>query len=221
MTRRFVLGLVFALVLVGGAAEAQEEMAVRFYIVPKVGDGLTPNTAFEPKYIADMLDPLGPGLWRARDYGMEPVFLVAANVTSQQHTTLSANVDVVTIPQNLDSQINLTALATVQQRLEDLRIPAGWVTTSHTYRDVIRITGKVMQFFGRFHVRHLLTLFESGVTLNTRMNELTQVQRDRIQDVMVSFGLDTAWVTNTTTVRGLLKGVADRLPAFTMLGETF
>lgn len=223
MTRRFVLGLVAALfVMTGAVAEAQDEMSVRMYIVPKIGDGLTPNTAFAPKYIVDLQNAQGQLIrFNARDYGMEPVFLVAAEVTNAQHTALAANVDVVTVPQNLDALINLTALATVQQRLEDLRIPAGWVTTSHTYRDVMRITGRVMQFFGRFQVRHLRTLFEAGITLDTRMNEMTQVQRDRIADVMASFGIDASWVTNTTTLRALLKGIADRLPAFTMLTETF
>lgn len=198
-------------------------MAVRFYIVPKTGDGLTPDTAFSPKYVAELLDSTQPGRWRVRDYGMEPVMLVGANVTPEEHATITNNVDVISIPQNLDATISLTALSTVQNRLEALRIPAAWVTTSNTYRDVLRVVYRVFSVFGRFWALYGKTVFESGITLDTRMNEMTAGQRNALSNVLTnSLGLgDLSWITNTATMRQVLKGAADRLPAGSLMGETF
>jgi hypothetical protein len=246
MTRRYVFGLIAALVLTSGLAQAQE-VSVRFYLVPKIGDGLTPNTGFRPKYVADLIVDTSTGnfysskqaaatagvsiaamkplVWEGQYYGLEPVYLVAADVTAAQHASIAANVDVIVIPQNLDNTISLTALSTVQQKLEDLHIPAGWVTTDHTYRDVLRVVRRAFQFFARMWVLQAeqgqtpTALFTGAVTLDTRMNQLTAAQRQALTETCASFNIDTSWVLNTTTLRQLLKGIADRLPGLPMKGE--
>src|SRR5688500_9902726 len=133
--RQFVLA---SCLLLSTAAFAQEATNVRFYVVPSIGSGASSHDARRPKYIADWsIEHPGENIPAAMaPYGLNDVFLVAADVTPVQHTALTANLDVIAIPQNLDAQISLTALSTVQQKLEGLQVPAAWVTTSHTYRDV-------------------------------------------------------------------------------------
>jgi hypothetical protein len=66
------------------------------------------------------------------------VFFVAANVTTQQHNTIAAQADVIAIPADVNAEIGAAALSNVQTRLEQLRIPADWVTAGHTYRQVLK-----------------------------------------------------------------------------------
>jgi hypothetical protein len=222
MSKLSTVVLAAVLVFSAAVAQAQDEMALRFYVVNKIGDGLSPSTSFRPKYIAD----LGV-VYSAMDYGLEDTYLVGAHVTAAQHQGLAANLDVIAIPLNLDNQIGLTALSTVQTKLEGLRVPAGWVNENHTYRDVVRIVGKIFLMMQRFHGLHHRTFFESGITLGTRMNQLTNGQetaiRNAINSLAQSFNvvIDLSGVTQTTTVRQLFKIVADQLPSFTLEGEVF
>ena len=60
-------------------------MAVRFYLVPTIGTGVTPDSR-RPAYFSSALDVnnvwtktiVGP--WKVLDYGDQPVMLVAADV---------------------------------------------------------------------------------------------------------------------------------------------
>lgn len=189
-------------------------MAKRFYVVPKDGDG-TNDSPFRPKYI----DDAGLG-YSAMDYGLEDTFLVACEVSDAQHTLLASQLDVIAIPAELDGLIGLPALATVQSKLEGLHIPADWVTTNHTYRDVIRLTGKLFLFMQRFHGTFLRKFF-LAVNLDTRINQLSQTQKTELLDVAASLGIDTSSVTQSMTLRRALKLLADQLPAFVLRGETF
>lgn len=212
MFTRALLALVFALSSV--PAFAQVATSLRFYIVPMETDA---KGTLRPKYIRDL------GIDNSNmAYGLEQVFLSACpTITDAQHQTVAANLDVIAIPQNLDATINATALATVQQKMEGLHIPADWVTTANTYRDVLRVTGKVFLLMQRFRGLHLRAFFEAGITLDTRINQLTQPQRQALIDAATSLGLDTSGVTGPMAIRQALKVIADQLPAFTMEGQTF
>lgn len=188
----------------------------RFYIVPKIGDGATPETGIRPKYIADSGAPSA-----SMDYGLEDTFLVGAEVTVEQHTQLAAQLDVIAIPEDLDAVIGLTALTTVQTKLEGLHVPADWVTTSHTYRQVVRLVGKLFLYMQRFHARELRVFFEGAITLDTRVNQLTAAQRDAMLNAANDLGLDTSTITGPMLLRQALKIVADQIAAFTLFGETF
>lgn len=213
---RFVLGLVLAFTLIGGAAEAQEDVAIRFYIVPKVGDGLSLPTAFRPKYVPE----LGVS-YSAMDYGKEDTMLVGADVTSAQHQSLNANLDVTAIPQNLDSNVSSAALVTIQNKLEAIKVPGSWVTTSTTYRQVVGNIGRIFLLMQRFDGLHARTFFQSGITLDTRVNQLTTEQRNALQDAAISLGLDIQFITSTTTVRTMLRTWVQQMGPLTLHGETF
>lgn len=212
MGRRVALVALF--VLVASVSFAQEVVELRFYIVPKTGDGLTPATAFRPKYFEGISTS-------NRDYGLENTFLVGADVTPAQHTLIASNLDVIAIPQNINAPIGLTALQTVKDKLEALHVPAHWVTTEHTYRQVIAAVGRLFLFMGRFHARQARTFFESGVTLDLRLNQLTQTQREALEDAAISLGLDLSRITQTTTIRQAFKALLDQMPSFSLHGESF
>jgi len=79
----------------------------------------------------------------------------------------------------------------------------------------------VMTLAQRGYSRHLVRVFESGVTLNTTLGDLTATQRARLQDVAASFGIDYAAATLQTTVRQALRLLAKQMPTRSMLGEAF
>ena len=211
MVRAFVVACLLAGSLV--TLEAQS-VALRFYIVPKEELSF-PAGAMVPKYIHGLAD------YSAMDYGRDNTYLVGTDVTAAQHTSIAANLDVVAIPAQLDNAIGLVALSTVQNRLESLRVPAGWVNENHTYRDVVRIVGKIFLLMQRFQGIFHINFWETGITLDTRMNQLTANQRTRLQQACETFNADLSNVTNTTTVRQVLKLCADQIPSFTLAGETF
>lgn len=185
-------------------------MAVRFYFVPKAG-----ASPVKPKYIGDL------GVtWASVDYGQEQTYLVGADVTTAQHNSISANADVTSVPANLDNQVGAN-LATVQAALENLKIPADWITSGMTYRQILSLIIKLFRILQRLLGRWATTIFEAGITLATTMAELTQAQRDRLQDVADSFGIDTSNVTGATTIRQALRFLAQQLPGCVLMGETF
>ena len=216
--RRLMLAAVFGLMALDASAQG---VSVRFYFVPKIGDGLSSHSAFRPKYT----DPgdLGVGLdvtgWSTMDYGAENLFLLGADVTPEQHTALSAQVDVLAVPA-LDSNVSGVALSTVQDKLEAMNLPGSWVMTSLTYRQVVRTVAKIILFMQRYNGQNGAgRLFGAGVTLDTQWNQLSQAERTRLRAVADSFGIDYSAVTNSMNLRQILRLLGDQLPALSMQGE--
>jgi len=196
-------------------------MAVRFYITPKEGDGFE-TSPFLPKYFTAN----GVTRWQAMDFGRDDSFLVGADVDATQHAALVAETDVTVVPLNIDNQIG-DALTQVTNALESVRIPAGWVTSAHTYRQVIGFAGRLSLLWQRFEGRWNRSFYESGITLGTQMNELTVGQRNALEEVIVSLGAlqrvsyDLSSVEGSTTIRQVIKIVADQAPSFTLAGQVF
>jgi hypothetical protein len=177
-------------------------MALRFYILPVDGDGVT-AAGFYPKYIGN-----GGivGGWCAIDYGKEPTMIVAAEVTAAEHTSISANVDIIAVPANLDLQIGAN-LATVQSALESKNLPADWVTASMTYRTVLKWVLRICLLLQRFRGLDAAAarFFDLGLTLDSLVGDLSASVRQRLNDAATSFGLDTSSITLSTTIRAALR----------------
>src|SRR5262245_41773712 len=60
------------------------------------------------------------------DFGFQPVFLTAADVSSSVDEKIAARSDVIRLPDNLDGTIG-GGLSNIQTKLEAINIPAGWV----------------------------------------------------------------------------------------------
>lgn len=211
--------VVLALLLSAASAWAQTEMA--FFLTPKIGTG-----AFTDPYRPKYTDPgslgsgndFAPGTWAAMDYGFEGLFFVKADLTAAQRTALSAQTDTLVVPANVDNTVSALALSRIQTTLEAANLPAEWVDTSLTYRQVLRRIRRVITFMQRWQGLFGDRLFVNGITLDTRWNQLPAAQQQRLRDVAASLQLDTTGITNTSTLRQILRTVADQLPDVTLGG---
>lgn len=220
--RRLILAAVLG--LFAATASAQETMAIHFYLVPKIGTGTSPRTAFRPKYIADWsLTHPGVSLeYQSMDYGVEATFLVIADVTTAQHTEIVSNIDVTSVPLPISDTVSAVALTKVQSSLESAFLPGTWITTATTWKDVLTTTARCIQVMQRFAAM-FGRLFSSGITLDTTMSQLTAAQRQNFRDAANSLGVDTSGATGATTVRDALRLFAAQMPetTFTIAGQSF
>jgi hypothetical protein len=179
-------------------------MALRYYIAPLIGTGASRDDARRPAYIADL------GVqWGGLDFGLEPFMLVVADVTPAQHATISGNSDVISLPQNIDNQI-AASLTAVQTALESINVPADWVTSGMTYRQIMRLVSAMFLFTQRLHGVASLRIFTGGVTLSTRFNQLPAGVRQNLLDAANSMSFDTSSLSGTSTIRQILKTMADQ-----------
>lgn len=220
MVRRACL---VAVCLLWSVSAFAQELSVRFYLVPRVGVGTSQNP-FRPKYVKQDELIAGTSLqgrWSAMDYGTENVFLLGVDITPAEHAALSAQSDVLAFPNALDDNVSALALTAVQTNLEALKLPGSWVTTNHTYRQILRAVAKLIVVAQRYAGLHGVPLFEDGITLDSRWNQLSNAQQDRLRAVADSLELDRSGITATMTLRTILRQVADQLPGLTLRGEAF
>lgn len=181
-------------------------MTLRLYLMPLVGDG----TKASPRRGAYVLSHLAGTDYTIMDGGLEPVCLLAADVTAAQHTALSGESDVVALPTNLQATVG-AQLATVQAALEQFNLPADWVTAGMTYRTVARGVALLFQFLQRANAVALQRVFASGVTLNTAFQDLPPGVQDVVRDTADALGVDRSGATGATTLRQILRAVSAQM----------
>ncbi len=189
-------------------------MTWRLYIVPitkiDTGDG----TEFAaPKYFFGRLTSGLPGMegvqWAWERYVWESHGIIAADVSDTQHVLLNAQTDVIAIPA-LDNTIpNATVRNRVRNILEAGNIPGDWVDIGMTYREIVRVVLNVWRFANRY-ISKGGKIFAGGVTLDTTWSQIPALAQQRLRDTADEFGLDYSAVTPTTTIRQILKGMADQ-----------
>lgn len=181
-------------------------MTVRFYVLPLIR---TPVRI--PKYFADPKFGI-PGInvsYSLQDYGEIDMCIVCTNVTNQQHNTLISNSDVLAIPINIDQNLTPNAVTTAVNFLETYNIPAGWINTTQAYRYVLRIVTCMFMYMQKVKdiLGHTITMPNGWASLT-----MAQVPTD-IRSAMASAAdaqnYDYSWVTGSTTVRQILKQMAD------------
>ena len=177
-------------------------MTWHLYLLPIIGSG-TYEDPRRPKYLDN---------YSILDYGFQPVALAATDVDDATDAALQLNADVHRIPDNLDQSIGSAALAIVQNALETRNIPAGWITSTVTYRVLLRTAFGFFSFLQRYAVVAKTTslLLGGSVTLNTRINQLSAVVRQNLQNTAISLGLSATGITGTATIRQVLKNLADQ-----------
>lgn len=196
-------------------------MTVRIYVGPMetvmVGNVQVRRLATFPTVVPD----LGGG--GSIDYGMIDVALVLADVTDPQHTAIVANAAITAFPANLNSTVGTGQMATVRQKLEDVRLPGMWVTSETTYREIARAVAGVMQFGQRHQALHGEDLIPDSASLSLRWDELPQARRTRILATFADLHFDSSWITNSMRVRRILLTLIElwgntpvRLGAFTL-----
>jgi hypothetical protein len=190
-------------------------MAIRFYVLPLVETTLNGNIYRSPKYFQGSrgIQTATAGLENIHydiiDYGFQPVCILGADMLAAQHTILSAQPDVLSVPLNIDNSLTAGAVTTVQNFLETLHIPANWVTTVLTYRDVLRQVGQLFYFMQRLHSKLPIKLFDGTVTLSNTFGSLSTTVQQALIDTATSFGFSTSGLTAGTTLRQILKALAN------------
>lgn len=192
-----------------------------FYIVPKIGSGASVTDPHRPKYFSQIDAATWPTmagvLFSGMPYGLEPVYLVGANVTAPQATFLAGQGDVYAVP-SLNSQVGGNpTLNQIRTRLEGLGIPGSWVASTTTNRQLLGRLGRVMQIAQRLHGRHNKRVLD-GVSLDSN---LTQTSLTELSNVGQSLGLDVSGLSTAITVRAAILLLADQVPAFSLAGEVF
>ena len=145
-------------------------------------------------------------------YGAHPVAIVVADVTPAQHAILNAHADILVVPSNLDATLSASAVTTTKNFLESLHIPAGWISTSLTFRAVIR---KVLWLFMyvqaiQQHYNFPLAGGSTGFTLGTQFSSFPVEQQNAMILGASILGFSSAGLQPTTTLRTILKNLADQ-----------
>jgi hypothetical protein len=179
-------------------------MAFRLYLTPAVLGPIANSRV--PKYIFDLKSP-GAGFY---DYGFQPLFLVAADLTPAQDAAVVANADVFGFPFNLDTNISGGAINSTRDVHEAFLIPLQ--TVPATYRLLGRYDGSLFRYFQR--LRSFLgpnLLIDTAAKLNIQWSTVpVDPYQNAIIQAAQSFGYDTSFIQPTTQVRAVLKNFADQ-----------
>ena len=180
---------------------------IRFYILPivTVYDESVGADVRVAKYIYDLRVDRG-----MMDYGIIDAALAVAVVTQAQHEQIAAEIDVAAAPENIDQNISDIAIPKVQAIMEQLRIPAGWVDNTYTYRQVLRMIAGLFQFAKRHKGLHGEQLIDNQAQLDLRWNQIPQDRRIRIMATADDLGYDYSEVQNTWLIRQILKHLGDQ-----------
>lgn len=199
---------------------------VRFYLMPQIvrtvihpisGKTLTTKV---PKYAADL------GTIERKmmlPYGLQPVYLIAADVTPAQHAVLAGYADNSFFPPDIDQAAGAN-LATVQAELESHDIPAEWVTAGTIYRTILRLINGVC-LIGQVFTRKDAemnggdgNLLPAGVTMATAYSAMPLGYRTALLAAVDELGYNRTSLGASSTLRDLLRVVGSQAAPNDFLG---
>lgn len=180
-------------------------MTLRYYALPIIRTTDAHGREYRnPKYLPDL------GL----NFGMVPMgnidwCVAVADVTTQQHNSISANSDVMSVPANIESSMNAGAVTTARTFLAAHDIPGAWIATGMTYHYVLKILCAFFLYLTR--VRGILgynVVLVAGWPTIQIQNVSADIRNAMIQ-ASASFNYDYSWVVPTTTLGQIMKSMAD------------
>ena len=173
----------------------------RFYILPYILQTWAKGETKAPKYVIGNFTE-----WGVIKYGSDDICICfIEGITQAEHDLLSAQPDVMAVPENLDQNLTQNAVDTITTFFESLNIPAQWINTNRTYREVLKVTIGLFQLNQRWAgLTNGSSIFKEGFNLNTRYNQLPQAARDRLLECFDSLEIDRSMLTNTSTMREAL-----------------
>ncbi len=185
-------------------------MTVRVYLMPLTNAG-TPRfpTARVPKYLGSLTSP-GCPRFTILQYAQEPVCLLIADTDAAIHASLTANADVRTFPDNLDTLVTAGNRTAIVNALEAANVPAQWVANGQTFRVVLRRLRGMFDLLCNVHGRGLRFL-QAG--LDNPISDLPAPVRQAMQDAAATLQLDTAGITGATTLRAALAAIGAQFDA--------
>jgi hypothetical protein len=182
---------------------------MRIYLIPKVIGG--PHNELDLAYQEDYVGQS----YTLMPFGRDPLAIVGfPSLPAESAAALALHADVVAFPDTESTAWNSPIggeLAALQAALEAAKVPAGWIQSTFTWRTVLRLLAAMTQFLQRYGSDGWKQgLFSAGVTLDTRFNQLPTGVQNRLRTAASTMGYDTSALTGNSTVRAILKNVADQ-----------
>jgi hypothetical protein len=184
-------------------------MTIRWYLLPIERNNN--NEQRGPRYFEWRFDPDPPGLTSPKsyiDYGLIDQCMLVSDISSADHTSLTAHADVLAIPVNLDNNLTAAAVTSARNYLEGIGMPADWVSTSYTYRQVLRVVAGCFLFMQRVTAILGRSITLTGGTLDLQVQNIPADIRAALAQAADELGYDYSGVTGTTTVRQILRAMA-------------
>lgn len=123
---------------------------------------------------------------------------------------VTAQTDVRRVPDNLDSSPTAGAVTVMQNFLEGQNVPAGWITTSLTWRTILRTVLSMCLFIQRYRGVGGPAVFVGGVTLASTFASLPVGVRQSLLKAGQDQKFDTSALSGASTLRQLLKAMGDQ-----------
>ena len=143
------------------------------------------------------------------DYGSEDICLAAVTgITQVDHDALALNTDVIALPEILDNFMTAGQTTAARNFYDTLNIPSGWINTSRTVREVVKITAGLFQFNQRWRglsAGRQSSPFKEGMNLNTQYRNMSELNKGRVVVTMDSMQVDTSTLTGTSTIRDAMQ----------------
>lgn len=187
-------------------------MTIRFYIIPieRIIIGGINNRG--PKYFywkenrTGITDP-----WNMIDYGLIDQAVIASDITQVNHDSLVLNPDVYSFPVDLNQTMPQIEQNNLSSFLETIKIPGQWLSGTQTYRTVLRIITGVFLYIQRVcGIIRIDPTTVPGVTLNSQYQDLDLTLQSALNQAAIDLGYDFSGVSGNTTLRSLLKNMADQ-----------
>lgn len=207
-----LLLIVISILLLTGQVFAQGELVERLYFVDisQSGSIRYPSHFGTPRYGFQPDAQLVGVAWSMMDYGLINQGLIAANVDATQQTYLAGLSDVLTIPLDLETTVTAGNVIAIRNALEGRNIPGTWVNVGDSYRVVLREIAGYFQYMQRLTAITGLNPLTQGITLATQFQSLPLLWRNAILQAATELGYDASALQGTTTVRNILRGIANQ-----------
>jgi hypothetical protein len=182
---------------------------IELFLIPMIVVGTNrfgqPHKA--PKYIHDDPNVIG---YSAVRYSRVSEAIVAVEADQTTLNALAGESDVFRMADDstIDNTINNGQRNSIRNFLEARDIPAQWVNTGDTRREIIRGLAGIFLFAQRVEGRTGEGLKESfqqaGISLDSTWSSLPQSAKDILTETADSFGWTNPGFTGSTTIREIL-----------------
>lgn len=148
-----------------------ETMTLRLFLVDftQVGNVRNPNH-FGGLHQAPDAELAGVSVSGTIDFALQPIGLVAANVTPTQVTYLGNQTDVTVIPLDLDTTLTTQSqVNNISALLEARNIPGTWVNVGDSYRRIIREIIGYFEFMNSYFGHTQYDPITQGINLSVQL----------------------------------------------------
>lgn len=181
-------------------------MPRQFFVLPTVLYDEDGTLMWMPKYHDTHLAGVG---WSMMRYGPERWAIIRVDSDQAVLDLLAAESDVLAVPQDIDSSPGAAAVTVIQAKYDAVNLPSGWINTSRTYRQMLRVTAgcfMLLQRYGGIIGDHSVPVFsDGGVKLSKKLSSLPVDVRTNIETAANQLGLDTSFLIGDDTLGDMFR----------------